>query len=484
MTIAEMEARLESGWETDDKRLLWRLRAAQPAELGILREIWEYLRISELMMLDTLNGRPENPSYAGKGCARFGHFLHCLHHPTLQLRSLVERNEIALAAWNLAAHASKPGSQIAAGGLEALAARVEDWPVVDQQGAIYGFGPHEVLDPGRSLALINLIISLFYKRHDFGGAPCVKTLVPGLDGKVRLGLLGDWGAEDEDAGCSVAGSTKKLLEAMNCDYLFHLGDACYAGSGGAPYLPAKAETNKLISLWPQHAGGGRSFILNSDHEMYSGGNGYFPVALGSEIFRHQNKTSYFALTFGKWLILGLDSAYHASAAALYTNGVLGEQQNAWIRELRRSMGGFDGKKILVLTHHEGLNLRGDRLAGLFKEVADAIGRAPDVWYWGHLRTGIAYSNASAAGRLGTRARCVGHSAAPFGFASGLMDSSGRYPVHSVDFFTRTSSHEGRKRVRNGFATLELGENGDIVELFFEQGKATPVWRSVNGVRFA
>lgn len=456
MVIAEFESRLKSGWRSEKQSLLARLRALEPPEFALLRDIWEYLRVSELMMLDTLNGRPENPDYVGKGCAKFGHFLYHLHHPHPQLKALIERDELARAAWSLAAHAAKPRSTIAPGFLESIKVVMAGWPIVDREGAIYGFNQYESLDPHWTQVLINLLIAMFHGRHS-GATPCVKALIPGLNGKVRLGIVGSRGAGAYGSNGCAAVAVMKQLEAMNCDFLLYMGDAYCAGCG----LP---------------------FI--SSHEMYSGGNGYIPHALGRDIFMQQGMTGCFALTFGKWIILGLDTSSNASAANLYMNGTLGEQQSAWLREYRQSLGGFDGKKILVLTQHEGLNFLGDSLTGLFNEVADAIGRAPDIWYWGHLHNGIAYSNASAAGKLGTRARCVGHSAIPYGFASGLMDASGRYPVASVDYFMQTPSPEGGMRVLNGFATLELGENGDITELFFEQGNATPVWRSVNGVRFA
>ncbi len=484
MAIVELEPRQASGWDSERQRMLARLHAVELQELGVLQELWEYLRISELMLLDILNGRPANPEHAGKGNARFGHLLYYLHYPHPQLKALTKRDEIAQAAWHLAAHASKPESKMARGCLESQRSITAGWPMVDSAGVIYGFKGYEALDHRWGLALINLVIMHYYKRQDLGSAPCIKELIPGFDGNVRIGVVGDCGVSTFGAGSSAAIELMKQLDAMNCDYLLHMGDAYYTETASPSQPAANEGMRNIIRHWPEHAGRGRSFILNSGLEMYSGGSAYFSHLLGSDLFRHQNMTSYFVLTFGKWVILGLDSAQGASAASLYMNGALGERQSAWIREYRRGIGGFDGKKVLVLTHHEGMNFRGDALVGLYKEVADAIGRAPDVWYSGHLHNGIAYSNASAAGRLGTRARCVGHSATPYGFASGLMDESGRYPVPSVDFFTRTPSPEGGKRVLNGFATLELSEHGDITELFFEQGKTAPVWRSVNGFRFA
>ncbi len=471
-----------SEWHSDMQRLLAGLRAAEPRELRILQDIWEYLRISELMLLDTLNGRPENPDYAGRGNAEFGHFLYHLHNPHPKLTELVELDEVARAVWNLAAHASKPSSTIAPEYLANLHASVTDWPMVDQEGAILAFEQYEALDPLWCLAFINLVISLFHQRHDFGSSPCVQALVPKSGDRLRLGIVGDWGAGayGPDGGPAVA--VMKQLNKMDCDYLVHLGDTYYVGTGNAPYLPAKEEENNFVNQWPQNIGKGRSFTLNSNHEMYAGGCGYFSAALGSDMFRHQNMTSYFALTFGKWVILGLDTAYNASLEHLYMVGALGEQQSAWIREYRDSIGGFDGKKILVLTHHEGQDFQGDAPTSLFGEVTQAIGRAPDVWYWGHLHNNIAYSDGSAAGKLGARTRCVGHSAIPRGLASGLVDSKQKL-LPSVEFLARTpSKEEGRKRVLAGFATLELGANGDITELFFDLGNTAPIWRSINGVR--
>ncbi len=483
MAIAELESKLTSGWDQERQRIQARLRSVEPQEFGGVREIWEYLRVSELMLLNILNGHPASPEHTGKGSAQFGHLLYCLNYPHPQLKALIERDEVARAAWDIAAHASKPKTTMAPGYLESLQAVTAGWPAVDDTGIIYGFKGHEAFDPRWNLALVSLVITLFYKRHEFGSSPCIKELVPGFDGNVRLGIVGDCGTGIFGGGGSAALEVTRQVDAMNCDYMLHMGGPYYSEPAGETRQISSENMRNFIGHSPEHAGRGRSFTLNSGLEIYSGGGGYFSHILGSDSFRHQNMTSYFALTFGKWIIFGLDTAYHASAANLYTNGVLGEQQSAWIREYRRSKGGFDGKKVLVLTHHEGMNFQGDALNGLFKEVTDAIGRAPDVWYSGRLHTGIAYSNASAAGRLGTRMRCVGHSAMPYGFASGLMDESGRYPVPPVDFFTQTPSPDGGKRLRNGFATLELSEHGDITVLFFEQGKAAPVWRSVNGFRF-
>ena len=80
------------------------------------------------------------------------------------------------------------------------------------------------------------------------------------------------------------------------DYIVHLGDVYYAGTTGE-------ESGNFVDLWPKAYASGNSFTLNSNHEMYYGANGYFKTALGSGApFAHQKNTSYFALTYGDWVV--------------------------------------------------------------------------------------------------------------------------------------------------------------------------------------
>src|SRR5258708_23211835 len=78
----------------------------------------------------------------------------------------------------------------------------------------------------------------------------------------------------------------------------HLGDTYYSG--------AEDEIKyRLIGDWPTRVGT-INRALNGNHEMYSGGKGYFE-ALTS--FFGQS-SSCIALQNTNWLILGLDTAYN------------------------------------------------------------------------------------------------------------------------------------------------------------------------------
>ena len=170
------------------------------------------------------------------------------------------------------------------------------------------------------------------------------------------------------------------ITGLDPDYIIHLGDVYYSGTGG-DFLPLNEEWNNLLNLWPQPAP--PSFALNSNHEMYAGAKGYFEVALADSRFSQQQGTSYFALQYSGWTLLGLDSAYY-STSPLYMLGSIGGAT-----EPRAS-----GSRIWALfpernrahpSHRAGLR----RLLG-----GDPVGRGqcrpggdPAAWYWGHVHKG-------------------------------------------------------------------------------------------------
>ena len=67
--------------------------------------------------------------------------------------------------------------------------------------------------------------------------------------------------------------------------------------------------------------------------------------------------SYFALENDNWVIVGLDSAYFSPEGNLYTDGLLFDanhpnDQNAFLLQ-KGVQAQLDGKKVIVLTHHNG-----------------------------------------------------------------------------------------------------------------------------------
>jgi hypothetical protein len=146
--------------------------------------------------------------------------------------------------------------------------------------------------------------------------------------------------------------------------------------------------------------------------MYSGGQTYFDVALSSKgPFTSQRGTSYFALLNKSWLIFGLDTAYFSPASNLYMDGVINETQQSFLQSTAAK---YKDRRLAIVSHNEGFDLKGGPTNTLWAQVETALGRAPDYWFWGHAHNAAVYQP-----RKNCRCRCIGHGAVPYGVASDL-----------------------------------------------------------------
>jgi hypothetical protein len=329
---------------------------------------------------------------------------------------------------------------------------------VGPEGQIYGPGKYQQLDPGWTEAGAVWLEHVFTGKHSFPNNPPVIV----MDDFVQIGLAGDWGTGDwrGPANPTASSDVARHLAFLQPDITIHLGDVYYAGT-------PNEEQHLLVDLWP--AGPKGSFTLNSNHEMYSGGSPYFDVALANPKFALQNGSSFFALENKYWVIVGLDSAYYASEAGMYLDGSLGNDgvQVGFLRDQVQK-----GKKVIVLTHHNGLTDDGSATNTLWDQVMSAFppNAGPALWYWGHIHAGVAYQNHDPQGR-NVPCRCCGHGAIPWGQA----------PVFSNKDYVIW--HENRpandpdipERVLNGFAALYL--NGPNIEEVFYDENGAGAWRA-------
>ncbi|MHA6287232.1 metallophosphoesterase family protein [Maricaulis sp. CAU 1757] len=359
------------------------------------------------------------------------------------------------------------------------AARAEG--VVAPDGTILGAAEYQDFDPGWLWAFFNYLINLVDESRiapfspPKGGAPHVGKLQTTND-ECRIALVGDWGTGKFDAGgYDPATDVLAAIEQQKPDYIIHLGDVYYAGTETAP--PPEEESKHFLSMWPDMPPG-RSFTLNSNHEMYGGANGYFNVALGRTAseptpFAHQNGFSYFALTMGDTAIVGLDAAYF-DPSALYMEGGLGEltgpKADPQYDFLRRIAAAHSN--LTLLTHQTAMTMDGTTLLPLWSDVTQVVdAKQIRLWYWGHIHMGIAYSDGSVLGQKGIRTGCAGHGAIPMGVPWGLQQSG-----QGIGWFshTKVGGTAYPNRVKNGFAMLTLSAAG-CAEAFYEPGNRDPVW---------
>ena len=335
---------------------------------------------------------------------------------------------------------------------------------VGSDGVIWGTGQYEELDPGWLEALAEFLESLL---PIIGGkAPFVSSpQTIQIPDSVQIALVGDWGTGNWRTGSNPAPSTKvgQQVASFKPDLSIHLGDVYYAGTGDE-------ETYQLVDIWPEASTA--SFALNSNHEMYSGGQPYFK-AIANPPFGMQKGCSFFVLENSNWVIVALDSAYYASASNIYLDGALypdnkPNEQNSFLLTAQASAQ-LAGKRLILLTHHNGLDETGATTNTLWNQVMGAYpaGGGPAYWYWGHVHVAAAYQPQ---GPGNTLCRCCGHGGLPWGEAPELQNPN-------VAWFEDRLANDPDvpERVLDGFAVLKL--NGpNIQEIFYDENGGV-AWQS-------
>jgi hypothetical protein len=327
-------------------------------------------------------------------------------------------------------------------------------------GEIWGTGKYEELDAGWAESVAVWLENLISGKHPFNpGPPAVIT----MPAQVTIALAGDWGTGDWRTEANPAPSTDvaSQIEFLQPHYNIHLGDVYYAGT-------TDEEQHLLIKLWP--AGQLGALALNSNHEMYSGAKPYFQRALKNQLFSLQNGSSFFALENQDWVIVGLDSAYYTDAEGLYLEGSLSPPNRPRLQVDFLRTQADKGKKVIVLTHHNGLSEDGMMETKLWSEVMSAFpqGSGPAYWYWGHVHAGVVYKPY---GPVRVLCRCCGHGGIPWGHAAILKDSP------NIEWYENRSAYdpEVSQRVLNGFALLKL-DGPTLREIFYDENGGI-AWQS-------
>jgi hypothetical protein len=204
-----------------------------------------------------------------------------------------------------------------------------------------------------------------------------------LDDVARIGMAADWGT-----GLYGAPVIAKQFEKQGpFDLLLHLGDVYYAGT--------KDEVQaRMLDLWPKSAGK-MTRALNSNHEMYSGGYGYFDL----EFKAFDQESSYFAFQNSHWLLVCLDTAY--------VDHDIDNKQTGWLNAII----GQAGTRKIVLFSHQQLFSRLDNQGPKLKRALAALldSRLITAWYWGHEHQCVLYDPHPDYGLI---ARCLGNGGIP------------------------------------------------------------------------
>jgi hypothetical protein len=167
-----------------------------------------------------------------------------------------------------------------------------------------------------------------------------------------------------------------------------LGDVYYAGD-------IDETQTRFLAHWPFRTGT-LNRALNGNHEMYTGGRGYFKHIL--PLF--EQPASYFAFRNEDFLLVGLDTAFEE-------HDFYGEQMR-WLDTLTAA---HPCHRILLFTHHQPFSYFEGRSQKLETRLNSLLmqGRIA-AWYWGHEHSCTVYDFHEPWKMYG---RCVGHSGFPY-----------------------------------------------------------------------
>jgi hypothetical protein len=445
----------------------------------------EYALISYMVEQKVWQGTVPPPPAGyqqGDGTIELGLFLYWFNNPLLLNGWQVQLAAIALCYAN-----KMPPSQMT----QANYTYLDTHQLIYVDGSVLSTELYANFDQGWFAAFINLLETVLRNLWYNGGNfpwPATPKAVP-LKGasstSVNIALVGDWGS-----GAADAIAVMKQISTMKPapDYIIHLGDVYYGGTPSASdpntshYLSLGEEAGNFVNLWPA-AWNGKSFTINSNHEMYSGASGLFLDALNptNSPFSAQQGLSCFLLQYGDWNILGLDSAFNGTSTDAFMSGNIGSAtgtQAAWVSSLK-----LDPKKTIVLTHHTGFEYDASAVDALWAQVNQALGGDPYAWYWGHAHNGIVYANpvsiaaskSAPAFSTDTYARCCGHGALPYGVATALQNNANVLWQASTPMPSST-------QVYNGWAMLTLTLNNnqvsEVAEAFYDPGCVKATWEEV------
>jgi hypothetical protein len=204
-----------------------------------------------------------------------------------------------------------------------------------------------------------------------------------LGENLRVAMFGDWGTNLYGA--------PRIIEQIRLngpfDLILHLGDTYYAGT-------VDEVQERLVDPWPKDVAK-FSRTLNGNHEMYSGGYGYFDRALKAL----QQPSSYFAFQNKHWLLIGLDTAY--------VDHDMDATQVGWLNTVISASG---RRNVVLFSHQQLFSRLSDQGPKLKKGLAALLNaRIITAWYWGHEHECILYDRHS---DYGLTARCLGNGGIP------------------------------------------------------------------------
>jgi hypothetical protein len=313
------------------------------------------------------------------------------------------------------------------------------------------FDKFSITDPRWLNSVFAMGVRRLRSRKPFVDRPATPEPRP-LGAKARLVMVGDWGSGLPRA-IKVAGEMRKAIEKGRADgrdvQVVHLGDVYYSGWDYEyrrrffPHWPVRASEAATVGSW----------LLNGNHDMYSGGWAYYD-ALDEERFKpyHQG-SSYFQLANDHWQVFGLDTAWD-------DHGLAGSQ-GEWVRA---GIEAAPARKNILLSHHQIFSAHeGEGGQALRDGIAPALATGKvTAWFWGHEHRFVVYGP-----HQGVQcARCIGHGGVPVYVDKAFTGDDPPVLFEMRDGFKKGFEHWAMF----GYALLDLDGAQAEASYFDENGK--------------
>jgi Calcineurin-like phosphoesterase len=305
---------------------------------------------------------------------------------------------------------------------------------------------------------LSLFWRLLHDRHPF----CDEPATGELQDSARLVLVSDWGTGREEAEEVAAAMRAWIEKADRPVHVVHLGDTYYSGMD-------QEVRDHILDLWPvkqEEKDSTASWCLNGNHDMYSGGRGYFDTLLGDPRFWRQRAangapTSWLSLQSKRWNLVGLDTAWNDHLPFEWR---LGHLYGGQAEHVAKRAADSD-RKLMLLSHHQLFTVDDDDRVG--EHIREELGptleeHGVDVWFWGHEHDCLAYHPHQGV----EAAYAIGHGAVP---ELAAQPPAEEQPFVKWRFDEHTENDDGEKWAKHGFAVVDLSPENATVHHIREDG---------------
>jgi predicted phosphodiesterase len=277
-----------------------------------------------------------------------------------------------------------------------------------------------------------------------------------LKAGATVALIADWGT-----GTDVAVDLLKQAALQNPDVVIHLGDIYYSGT------PQECEANFrniVDTVLSRSTKDVPVYTLSGNHDMYSGGAGYYGLIDTLNDHPRLQPASFFCLRNDDWQFIAMDTGLHDYNPFNGTEVItfIEKDEEDWITE---RIVEFTGKTFL-LSHHQlfsalsqigppqadgKLTAYNPKLLASFQRFAQAAKQPIAAWFWGHEHNLSIYQP-----YLGLNCgRCIGHGAVPV-----LVNGPENSPdprIVNPPALQNVLLKEANKIYMHGFTIIRLGQ---------------------------